>query len=94
MEDILINCTPRENRVAVIVDDILEDVHIERTQSRGLVGNVYKGKVIRVLPGMQSAFIDIGLERTGFLHVMDIESAHGPDGIMKPIKRFSARACA
>ena len=72
MEDILINCTPRENRVAVIVDDILEDVHIERTQSRGLVGNVYKGKVIRVLPGMQSAFIDIGLERTGFLHVMDI----------------------
>ena len=88
MEDILINCTPRENRVAVIVDDILEDVHIERTQSRGLVGNVYKGKVIRVLPGMQSAFIDIGLERTGFLHVMDIESAHGPDGIMKPIEKI------
>lgn len=88
MEDILINCTPRENRVAVIVDDILEDVHIERTKSRGLVGNVYKGKVIRVLPGMQSAFIDIGLERTGFLHVMDIESAHGPDSIMKPIEKI------
>ena len=88
MEDILINCTPRENRVAVIVDDILEDVHIERSQSRWLVGNVYKGKVIRVLPGMQSAFIDIGLERTGFLHVMDIESAHGPDGVMKPIEKI------
>ena len=67
IQDILINCSPRETRVAILVDGILEDLHIERAASRGLVGNVYVGKVLRVLPGMQSAFVDIGLERTAFL---------------------------
>ena len=56
IQDILINCSPRETRVAILVDGVLEDLHIERAASRGLVGNVYVGKVLRVLPGMQSAF--------------------------------------
>ena len=76
MEHILINCTPRETRVAIVVDGVLQDLFIERTCARGLVGNVYLGKVVRVLPGMQSAFVDVGLERTAFLHVADIAEAH------------------
>ena len=71
-EEILINVTPHETRVAVVENGVLHDVYIERTRKRGLVGNIYKGKVSRVLPGMQAAFIDIGLERTGFLHASDI----------------------
>ena len=76
MEHILINCTPREVRVAIVVDGVLQDLFIERDCARGLVGNVYLGKVVRVLPGMQSAFVDVGLERTAFLHVADIAEAH------------------
>ncbi len=71
-EEILINVTPMETRVAVIENGALQDVHIERTAHRGFVGNIYSGKVVRVLPGMQAAFVDIGLERTGFIHVSDI----------------------
>ncbi len=71
-EEILINVTPHESRVAVVENGVLQDVHIERTRKRGLVGNIIKGRVYRVLPGMQSAFVDIGLERTGFLHVSDL----------------------
>ena len=71
-EEILINVTPHETRVAVAENGVLQDVHIERTRKRGLVGNIIKGRVYRVLPGMQSAFVDIGLERTGFLHVSDL----------------------
>ena len=71
-EEILINVTPQETRVAVVENGILQEVHIERTLKRGLVGNIFKGRVSRVLPGMQAAFIDIGLERTGFLHTSDI----------------------
>ncbi len=71
-EEILINVTPQETRVSVVENGILQEVHIERTQKRGLVGNIFKGRVSRVLPGMQAAFIDIGLERTGFLHSSDI----------------------
>ena len=71
-EEILINVTPHETRVAVVENGVLQDVHIERTRKRGLVGNITKGRVYRVLPGMQSAFVDIGLERTGFLHVSDL----------------------
>ena len=71
-EEILINVSPHETRVAVVENGVLQDVHIERTRKRGLVGNIIKGRVYRVLPGMQSAFIDIGLERTGFLHVSDL----------------------
>lgn len=71
-EEILINVTPQETRVAVVENGVLQDVYIERSQKRGLVGNIFKGRVSRVLPGMQAAFIDIGLERTGFLHTSDI----------------------
>lgn len=71
-ESILVNITPMETRVAWVDNGILREVWIERANKRGLVGNIYLGKVERVLPGMQAAFINIGLERTGFLHVSDI----------------------
>lgn len=76
-EEILMNVTPMETRVAVVENGVLQELHIERTQRRGLVGNIYKGKVVRVLPGMQAAFIDIGLERAGFIHVADIRTPEG-----------------
>ena len=71
-QEILINWSPQETRVALIEQGAVQEVLIERALERGLVGNVYLGKVTRVLPGMQSAFIDVGLERTGFLHVADL----------------------
>ena len=72
MEDILINITPQETRVAVLLAGVVQELHVERSATRGLVGNIYLGRVARVLPGMQSAFVDIGLERAAFLHVADI----------------------
>ena len=74
-ESILINFTPQETRVAILEQGIVQELHIERHATRGLVGNIYVGKVVRILPGMQSAFVDIGLERTAFLHVADIWQA-------------------
>ncbi len=71
-QDILINWSPQETRVAIVESGAVQELHVERTLERGLVGNVYLGKVARVLPGMQSAFIDIGLERAAFLHVADL----------------------
>ena len=71
-QDILINWSPQETRVAVIENGAVQELHIERALERGLVSNVYLGKVVRVLPGMQSAFIDIGMERAAFLHVADL----------------------
>lgn len=71
-EELLINVTPQETRVAYVENGVLQEVHVERARRRGLVGNVYKGKVMRVLPGMQAAFLEIGLERTAFLHASDI----------------------
>jgi ribonuclease G len=68
-QDILINWAPQETRVAVVEQGAVQEVHLERTLERGLVGNIYLGKISRVLPGMQSAFIDIGLDRAAFLHV-------------------------
>jgi ribonuclease G len=97
MEDILINWTPQETRVAVVENGSLQELHMERTLERGLVGNVYSGRVARVLPGMQSAFIDIGLERAAFLHVADlhVEGApgqvrghHAEAGTATPIERL------
>ncbi|TRW50453.1 ribonuclease G [Aliidiomarina halalkaliphila] len=70
--EILINVTPSETRVALVENGILQEIHIERQSRRGLVGNVYVGKVSRVLPGMQAAFVDIGLEKAAFLHASDI----------------------
>lgn len=91
-EDILINITPQETRVALILQGAVQELHIERTLTLGLAGNIYLGKVVRVLPGMQSAFIDIGLERAAFLHVADIwesRSHDGPNnGIQTPIEKL------
>ncbi|MBN9407720.1 MAG: ribonuclease G [Burkholderiales bacterium] len=77
-QDILVNWSPQETRVAVVENGAVQELHVERALERGLVGNVYLGKVTRVLPGMQSAFIDIGLERAAFLHVADLHTSHGP----------------
>jgi ribonuclease G len=71
-QDILINWSPQETRVAVVENGAVQELHIERTLERGFVGNVYLGKVVRVLPGMQSAFVDVGLDRAAFLHVADL----------------------
>ncbi|MEA3292257.1 MAG: ribonuclease G [Pseudomonadota bacterium] len=73
-EEILVNVTPQETRAAVVENGMLQEVHIERVRGRGIVGNIYKGKVVRVLPGMQAAFVEIGLARTAFLHVRDLIS--------------------
>ncbi len=73
--DILINWTPHETRVAVVENGAVQELHVERALERGLVGNIYLGRVVRVLPGMQSAFIDIGLQRAAFLHVADLHGA-------------------
>src|SRR5258705_6097817 len=73
MQDILINWAPQETRVAIVENGAVQELHVERALERGLVGNIYAGKVVRVLPGMQSAFIDIGLERAAFLHVADVQ---------------------
>jgi ribonuclease G len=79
-EDLLLNISPQETRVALVAQGAVQEIHIERTLERGLAGNVYLGRVVRVLPGMQSAFIDIGLERAGFLHVADLwQRMLGPD---------------
>ncbi len=71
-EEILVNVTPRETRVAVVENGMLQELHIERGWRRGVVGNIYKGKVQRVMPGMQAAFVDIGLDRAAFLHANDV----------------------
>jgi ribonuclease G len=88
--EILINVTPQETRVAMLEQGVVQELHMERASARGLVGNIYLGRVARVLPGMQSAFIEIGLERAAFLHVADIwetrQNGHGHDA--KPIERI------
>src|SRR5574338_1343138 len=71
-EEILINVTTREARVGVVENGMLQEVHVERTGRRGYVGNIYCGRVKRVMPGMQAAFVDIGLERSAFLHAADM----------------------
>ena len=95
-QDILINWSPQETRVAVIEHGAVQELHVERALERGLVGNIYLGKVARVLPGMQSAFIDIGLERAAFLHVGDLwqkplegegQPAHRNGGPPRPIEK-------
>lgn len=73
-EEILINVTPQETRVAVVENGVLQEVHIERATHKGLVGNIYKGRVSRFLPGMQAAFVDMGLERAGFLQTTEMKT--------------------
>ncbi len=86
-EELLINVTPRETRVALVENGMLQELHIERATRRGVVGNVYKGRVQRVMPGMQAAFVDIGLDRAAFLHASDIirpPPETGTDGDLLP----------
>ncbi|MCX7170804.1 MAG: Rne/Rng family ribonuclease, partial [Proteobacteria bacterium] len=95
-EEILINFTPQETRVALLQQGAVQELHIERTASCGIVGNVYLGRVVRVLPGMQSAFIDIGLDRTAFLHVGDLweercsagDSIQNGTEVLRPIEKI------
>ncbi|HVB49361.1 MAG TPA: Rne/Rng family ribonuclease, partial [Burkholderiales bacterium] len=90
-DEILINVTPQETRVAVVQAGTVQELLVERAASRGLVGNVYMGRVARVLPGMQSAFVEIGLERGAFLHVADIWEHRRPNGEPdKPIEKILA----
>ena len=87
-EQILVNVTPQETRVAITEQGVVQELHVERRSARGLVGNIYLGTVARVLPGMQSAFIDIGLERGAFLHIADIWSAREKSDAATPIERI------
>jgi len=88
--EILINVTPQETRVAMLEQGVVQELHVERASARGLVGNICLGRVARVLPGMQSAFVEIGLERAAFLHIADIwehrQNGHG--NAEKPIERI------
>ena len=80
--EIVVNVAPRETRAAIVESDVLQEIYVERASRRGLVSNVYKGRVSRVLPGMQAAFVDIGLERTAFLHAADIANSPSDDTIV------------
>jgi ribonuclease G len=71
-EEILISVAPHETRVAVVEQGLLQQIFVERSYARGIVGNIYKGKVLRILPGLQSAFVDIGQAKAGFIHVTDL----------------------
>jgi ribonuclease G len=82
--ELLVNVTPRETRVAMVENGALQEVFIERARKRGLVGNIYKGIVSRVLPGMQAAFVDIGLDRAAFLHASDIAVSVEDEKIEQP----------
>ena len=80
--EILVNVAPRETRAAILENGVVQEVHVERTSRRGLVSNLYKGRVSRVLPGMQAAFVEIGLERTAFLHAADIAASASEDTLV------------
>jgi ribonuclease G len=79
-QEILINVTPQETRVAILEQGIAQELHVERASSLGILSNIYRGTVVRVLPGMQSAFIEIGLQRAAFLHAADIRECHIGEG--------------
>ena len=91
-EEILVNFTAHETRIAVVEQGVVQELHLERVATRGLVGNIYLGRVSRVLPGMQSAFIDIGLERAAFLHVADLWQSrthgNGQNAVPTPIEKL------
>ena len=87
-EEILINVTPQETRVAVIQQGVVQEVQVERDSARGVVGNIYMGRVARVLPGMQSAFVDIGGDRAAFLHVADIWGHRANGEEARPIEKL------
>jgi len=70
--EIIINSSSQETRVALLENGVVAEIYIERAQDRSIVGNIYKGRVVRILPGMQACFVDIGLEKAGFLYVTDV----------------------
>ena len=80
--EILVNVAPRETRAAILENGVVQELYIERPSRRGLVSNLYKGRVSRVLPGMQAAFVEIGLERTAFLHAADIARSSAEDTLI------------
>lgn len=88
MQEILINCSVHETRVALLTEGILQELRIERNSNASLVGNIYLGVVAKVLPGMQSAFVEIGLGRAAFLHVADMRQARQENGTLIPIERI------
>jgi ribonuclease G len=90
--EILVNVTPRESRAAVVEQGVVQELYIERANRRGLAGNIYKGRATRVLPGMQAAFVDIGLERAAFLHVSDIVPPPGLEGEIEAAAPEDVRA--
>ena len=87
-KEILINITPQETRVAILENGMLHELYIERRRNKGLVGNVYRGKVVRVLPGMDAAFIDAGLDKAAFLHVSDIADHDEQGNGQRPINQI------
>jgi len=87
--EILVNITPRESRAALVENGVLQELYVERASRRGLVGNLYRGRVTRVLPGMQAAFVEVGLERTAFLHAGDIQY---PAGVHADVSAHAAPA--
>ena len=88
MQEILINCSVHETRVALLTEGVLQELRIERNSNVSLVGNIYLGVVAKVLPGMQSAFVEIGLDRAAFLHVADMRQARQENGSLIPIERI------
>jgi ribonuclease G len=90
-KQIILNCTPQETRVAILEGGALAEIHIERMKDRGIVGNVYKARVQRVLPGMQAAFVDVGFEKAAFLHASDLLHE---DGELPPMLEDDAEAQA
>jgi ribonuclease G len=89
--ELIVNVTPRESRAALVENGVLQELFVERANRRGLISNIYKGRVTRVLPGMQAAFIDVGLDRTGFLHASDIVAPPGLDGALEAPAPSSVR---
>jgi ribonuclease G len=89
--EMVVNVSPRETRAALLENGVLQELFVERASRRGLAGNLYKGRVSRVLPGMQAAFIDIGLERTAFLHVSDIVQPADAEGATEAPRTDSIR---
>jgi ribonuclease G len=89
--DLIVSTNPRETRVALLEDGVVSEIFLEREAHRGIVGSIYKGRVTRVLPGMQSAFVDIGLERDAFLHAADVFEEL-PENLLTPEETDAARS--
>ena len=86
--EILVNIGPQETRVALVEGGATQEIYVQRAQRHGLVGIIYKGTVVRVLPGMQAAFVDLGLDRTAFLHVADMVGADQNGAALPPVERL------